>query len=450
MFQDKLKKLRMQANLTQAELAKHIFVSRSAVAKWEQGRGLPTVDSLEMLCDFFHVSEDELLDKKEPLIMYNKIKIKRDISNYFGYAFAGLVGMIFICIITILINDKINTSKKTLSLANYQIKQVGLSLDENYVLNIDEFLSNGDVEYDSYEIIESKYYSIDGNTIIPREEGIYPVEINFYNRKENTCYKATIIELYCYDIEKMIMINSVEDLCNMNNNKSGYYILNSNIDLKDIKDFDPIGNFPAGNEFTGFFINPNNYVISNLTIASAKNIYHSPYGGCGGGLFGAVQNAYIDNIILENVYIDVSDFIGESYSAAGSIANFATYSFITNCKVTGTVIGQLYVGGIVASANNTTLTNNIFNGKVIQKNCDIVQRPAVGGLAGWLFCNQNNEPITDCVISNNIINANLTSDSVAGKLAGYVYRDSWFNNMLVCIVNAPEEYEIGKKAYEYS
>ena len=47
MFQDKLKKLRMQANLTQAELAKHIFVSRSAVAKWEQGRGLPTVDSLE-------------------------------------------------------------------------------------------------------------------------------------------------------------------------------------------------------------------------------------------------------------------------------------------------------------------------------------------------------------------------------------------------------------------
>jgi transcriptional regulator with XRE-family HTH domain len=67
MFKDKLKELRQSKNISQATLADKIYVSRSAVAKWEQGRGLPTEDSLKLLCEYFNVSEDELLDKKEPL-----------------------------------------------------------------------------------------------------------------------------------------------------------------------------------------------------------------------------------------------------------------------------------------------------------------------------------------------------------------------------------------------
>lgn len=67
MFKDKLKELRQNKNISQATLADKIYVSRSAVAKWEQGRGLPTEESLKLLCEYFNVTEDELLDKKEPL-----------------------------------------------------------------------------------------------------------------------------------------------------------------------------------------------------------------------------------------------------------------------------------------------------------------------------------------------------------------------------------------------
>ena len=41
MFKDKLKELRQSKNITQATLADKIYVSRSAVAKWEQVGGLP-------------------------------------------------------------------------------------------------------------------------------------------------------------------------------------------------------------------------------------------------------------------------------------------------------------------------------------------------------------------------------------------------------------------------
>ncbi len=47
MFKDKLKELRMNKNLSQYELAEKIFVSRSTIAKWENGNGIPSDANLE-------------------------------------------------------------------------------------------------------------------------------------------------------------------------------------------------------------------------------------------------------------------------------------------------------------------------------------------------------------------------------------------------------------------
>lgn len=60
-FHEKLKKLRLQEGLSQAELAEKIFVSRSAVAKWENGLGLPGAESLELLASYFHTTKENLL-----------------------------------------------------------------------------------------------------------------------------------------------------------------------------------------------------------------------------------------------------------------------------------------------------------------------------------------------------------------------------------------------------
>ncbi len=65
MFKDRLKELREKANLSQSMLAKKIFVSRSAIAKWENGIGIPSDANLEALCEFFQVEEDWLLDRND-------------------------------------------------------------------------------------------------------------------------------------------------------------------------------------------------------------------------------------------------------------------------------------------------------------------------------------------------------------------------------------------------
>lgn len=66
-FHEKLQKLRKQKGLTQEELAQTLFVSRTAVSKWESGRGYPNIESLKDLAAFFSVSLDELLSGEELL-----------------------------------------------------------------------------------------------------------------------------------------------------------------------------------------------------------------------------------------------------------------------------------------------------------------------------------------------------------------------------------------------
>lgn len=60
-FHEKLQHLRKQHNLTQEQLAAQLFVSRTAVSKWESGRGYPNLESLKCLSRLFSVSIDALL-----------------------------------------------------------------------------------------------------------------------------------------------------------------------------------------------------------------------------------------------------------------------------------------------------------------------------------------------------------------------------------------------------
>ena len=61
MFKDKIKKLRETHNLTQEELAKKVMVSRTAVSKWETGKGYPSLDTLKEISLLFDISIDELI-----------------------------------------------------------------------------------------------------------------------------------------------------------------------------------------------------------------------------------------------------------------------------------------------------------------------------------------------------------------------------------------------------
>ena len=79
-FHEKLQELRKSRELTQEELAQALYVSRTAVSKWESGRGYPSIDSLKEISAYFSVSIDDLLSG-EKLIFLAKKENRSNIQN---------------------------------------------------------------------------------------------------------------------------------------------------------------------------------------------------------------------------------------------------------------------------------------------------------------------------------------------------------------------------------
>lgn len=68
-FHEKLQELRKNRGITQEELAESLYVSRTAISKWESGRGMPSIESLKAISKFFVVTLDELLSGEELLVI---------------------------------------------------------------------------------------------------------------------------------------------------------------------------------------------------------------------------------------------------------------------------------------------------------------------------------------------------------------------------------------------
>ncbi len=90
-FHEKLQELRKQKGLTQEELAEVLFVSRSAVSKWESNRGYPNIESLKAIANFFKVSVDALLSGEELLTISEADSRKK--GNHFRDLVFGLLDL---------------------------------------------------------------------------------------------------------------------------------------------------------------------------------------------------------------------------------------------------------------------------------------------------------------------------------------------------------------------
>ncbi len=112
-FNQKLQELRKQKGITQEELATNLYVSRTAISKWESGRGYPNIESLKAIAKFFSVTVDSLISTNEILLIAeedNKQKQKNlrdliygllDISIlmlFFLPIFAEKVGEVFLSV----------------------------------------------------------------------------------------------------------------------------------------------------------------------------------------------------------------------------------------------------------------------------------------------------------------------------------------------------------------
>ena len=96
---EKLQALRKQKGITQEELAVALFVSRTAVSKWESGRGYPNIESLKALAVFFGVTVDALLSGEELLTLAaqnQKEKEKRSETLLFGILDLCVAALLFL------------------------------------------------------------------------------------------------------------------------------------------------------------------------------------------------------------------------------------------------------------------------------------------------------------------------------------------------------------------
>jgi len=96
-FHEKLQELRKQRGLTQEELAARLYVSRTAISKWESGRGYPNIESLKMIAKFFSVTLDELLSSGEVLAIAEEDSQRED-----KHARDRMYGLLDICMALLL------------------------------------------------------------------------------------------------------------------------------------------------------------------------------------------------------------------------------------------------------------------------------------------------------------------------------------------------------------
>lgn len=97
-LKDKLKQLRKEKGLSQAQLAELLFVSRSTVAKWENGLGLPNPESMERLEQEFGITKEDIATSEpETVIVEKNRRLRR-----FGETAAVLGTVVLLVLLCIL------------------------------------------------------------------------------------------------------------------------------------------------------------------------------------------------------------------------------------------------------------------------------------------------------------------------------------------------------------
>ena len=93
MFKEKLKYFRLKSNLTYEALSEKIKVSKSTIIKWEKGKGLPNIDTLDLLCYVFEVTDKELLSEEQLHKVIKRNRIKTIIPKIFVRLLFILIGI---------------------------------------------------------------------------------------------------------------------------------------------------------------------------------------------------------------------------------------------------------------------------------------------------------------------------------------------------------------------
>lgn len=98
-----MREKRMEKGLTQKELAEKLFLSESAVSKWEMGKSYPDITMIPDICAALEVSEHELIsgaNDSEYRVMKREARLYRRVTETFFWGFTGsYIAALIICVI---------------------------------------------------------------------------------------------------------------------------------------------------------------------------------------------------------------------------------------------------------------------------------------------------------------------------------------------------------------
>lgn len=162
MFNEKLIEHRKINSDTQEALASKLNVSRSLVAKWEQGRAFPNYNDLNRICEIYSIELEDLLSKQEIKEQYSFLMKRNKHKNIIiiGVSIFAFIFLITSILLTIILPNKIVKSKeityKSISISN---------IDDNIVTLTDGSIIDNIFKYKiTFDNIEYKYYSLDNVT----------------------------------------------------------------------------------------------------------------------------------------------------------------------------------------------------------------------------------------------------------------------------------------------
>ena len=175
-------------------------------------------------------------------------------------------------------------------------------------------------------------------------------------------------------------------------------------DRSTLNRFQPIGNIATNNlSFMGTF-DGNGNEITGMYIDTSVNIKENNYGNYY-GLFAALYNATVKNLIVTNVYIDKTTESFGNTNRTGTIVGSVDKSTISNCYCSGYIKGSnesWYAGGIVGTISGNAIVKDCINEVIIDN----------GVYSGGICAQASSSIIENCTNKANLWGAT--------KLAGIV------------------------------
>ncbi len=106
---DKLKKARMDKNLTQEEVAEKIFVSRQSISNRENNKTYPDIGNVIALSDLYQISLDELLKGSDNFMEHleESTDIVKSNKKLMAIIVLALIAMIVMAIFTEFLPEKV-------------------------------------------------------------------------------------------------------------------------------------------------------------------------------------------------------------------------------------------------------------------------------------------------------------------------------------------------------